>query len=260
MTFASMPPEKLQVQIQKRTPTGNNSNFIRVKLHYPKPNTIRLLLNGQIVDPILLTDVNNTASGVLKDLNNSECGSHYYFYTNYTTEFVVTEDANCLLTVELAESVQLTTHFSININDFFSSANAITNFINNLAALLQITDTSRIKVVGVHSGSTSIVAAVSASITNSADPTLQQVANNAQNSAVVAGLSTIGLGNVIGFTAVYQPLTETTEEASEANIGLIAGVAVAGVLLVVGAIITLVCCMRRRAKVVEMTITNDEFA
>jgi len=67
-----MPPEKLQIQIQKRTPTGNSHNFIRVKLHYPKPNTIRLLdKNGAIIDPILLTDVNNTASGVLKDLNTS---------------------------------------------------------------------------------------------------------------------------------------------------------------------------------------------
>jgi hypothetical protein len=258
MTFASMPPEKLQIQIQKRTPTGNNSNFIRVKLHYPKPNTIRLLLNGQIVDPILLTDVSNTASGVLKDLNNSECGSHYYFYTNYTTEFVVTEDANCLLTVELAESVQLTTHFSININDFFNSANAITNFINNLAALLQITDTSRIKVVGVHSGSTNISTVITGSASPT-DPSVASIANNAQSSAVASGLGNIGLGNVIGYNVAYQPLTETTE-SSEANIGLIAGVAAAGVLLVVGAIITVVCCMRRRAKVVEMTITNDEFA
>ena len=94
-----MPPEKLQIQLQRRTPTGNNSNYIRVKLHYPKPNSIRILLNNQILDPILLTDVNNTASGVLKDLNTRQCGSYYYFYTNYTTEFIVTEDPNCLLTI-----------------------------------------------------------------------------------------------------------------------------------------------------------------
>jgi spore maturation protein SpmB len=37
-------------------------------------------------------------------------------------------------------------------SDFFSN-NGVTRFINRMAALLQISDTSRIKVVGVYTGS-----------------------------------------------------------------------------------------------------------
>lgn len=40
----------------------------------------------------------------------------------------------------------------MNINQFFAE-DGVTRFINRMAALLQINDTSRIKVVGVYSGS-----------------------------------------------------------------------------------------------------------
>lgn len=162
-----------------------------------------------------------------------------------------------MLTVELSESVQLTTHFSININDFFSSTNAITNFINNLAALLQITDTSRIKVVGVHSGSTTIVTSVTNPVSGSTDPlTAPQIIAAANTPAFSSGLNTVGLGNLLGYSATYQPLVDTTTEKSSTSTGLIVGVAMAGVIIVVGVIITVICCMRRRAKVVEGVVTN----
>jgi len=108
MTFSSMPPEKLQVQIQKRSPTGNNSNYIIVKLHYPLPNSIRLQLNGLEVDPRLVTDTGMTS------LNTSTCGDNAYYYNNYTIIFVVTEATDCLVTVYLTENIQLTTHFAMN--------------------------------------------------------------------------------------------------------------------------------------------------
>lgn len=40
----------------------------------------------------------------------------------------------------------------MNINQFFAD-DGVTKFINRMAALLQINDTSRIKVVGVYAGS-----------------------------------------------------------------------------------------------------------
>ena len=261
MTFASEPPHKLQLQIQKRTPAGDNNNNLIVKLHYPRPNTIRLLLNNQVVDPILLTDLNNTASGVQKPLNLSECGSHYYFYTNYSVEFVLTEDLNCLPTIELTESVQLTTHFSINVDQFFNNSNAITNFINNLCALLNIVDTSRVKVVGVHSGSTVVTTSITPSTTNTSDPTPAAAATTASNTAasgaLQAGMSNIGFGNVLRVTSVYYPLSTSTEESSS-NIGLIVGIAIGCIILVAAVIVTVVCCMRKRAKVVEEIVTHEE--
>jgi hypothetical protein len=87
MTYVSKPPEKLHVQIQRRTPLGNNSNYVIVKLRYPLPNSIRILKNGAIVKPILIT---SNGSGAQKQLNVSKCGDNYYFFTNYTIHFVVT--------------------------------------------------------------------------------------------------------------------------------------------------------------------------
>jgi hypothetical protein len=91
----------MQVQIQRRHEDGYPSNYVVISLHYPRPNSIRLVLDNQIVDPILLTDVNNTASGIKEELNTSQCGSHIYFYTNYTITFVVTESPDCLVQIEL---------------------------------------------------------------------------------------------------------------------------------------------------------------
>jgi len=45
----------------------------------------------------------------------------------------------------------------MNIDDFYKD-DGVTKFINRLCALLQITDTSRVKVVGVWSGSVNVVA------------------------------------------------------------------------------------------------------
>lgn len=99
MTFRSEPPHKLRLQIQKRTPTGDINNWLRVKLHYPRPNSIRISdINGAVLDPILLTDANATTD-VLSDLNKTQCGSYYYFYTNYTTEFILTEEPDCVIQV-----------------------------------------------------------------------------------------------------------------------------------------------------------------
>lgn len=260
MTFASEPPHKLQVQLQKRTPAGDNNNWLRIKLHYPRPNSIRITdINNNVLDPILLTDLNNTAAGVLSDLDKTTCGSYYYFYTNYTTEFIVTEDPNCLITVELTESVQLTTHFSINVDQFFSNSNSVTNFINNLCALLNIQDTSRVKVVGVHSGSAIVTTSISPSTTSATDAsvaTISSTATNAINTGTFASsLSGIGIGNVLQATSVYYPIN--TEESTESsNVGLIVGISIACIVLVAGVIITVICCMRKRAKVVEEIVTH----
>ena len=265
MTFASEPPHKLQLQIQKRTPSGDNNNWLRVKLHYPRPNTIRVLdKSNNVLDPILLTDLNNTASGVKSDLDVATCGSYYYFYTNYTTEFVVTEDPNCLITIELTESVQLTTHFSLPIDQFFNNNNAITNFINNLCALLNIVDTSRVKVVGVHSGSTVLTTSITSSTQNVSDTTVS-AASAAVTAAINSGtyntaLSGIGIGNVLSANSAYYPLGTTGEEEAASSIGLIVGIAIACVILVAGIVITAICCMRKRAKVVEEIVTHEEEA
>ncbi len=49
------------------------------------PNAIRVTnINGEIINPILLTDINNTTPGLFKALNKSSCGDNIYFYKNQT--------------------------------------------------------------------------------------------------------------------------------------------------------------------------------
>ena len=90
MSFESNPPAKLQVQIQRRNPLGNNSNYIIASIYYPLPNMIRVMYKNTIVDPILLTNYNNTTPGFARSLNTSQCGSNMYNYINSTITFVVT--------------------------------------------------------------------------------------------------------------------------------------------------------------------------
>jgi hypothetical protein len=99
MSFTAEPPTSLQFQLQKRTPLGNNSNWVQVRIYYPLPNSIRIVYNNAIVTPILLTDINYTTPGLASQVNVSQCGSNIYFYNNYTTTFIVTEGIDCLITV-----------------------------------------------------------------------------------------------------------------------------------------------------------------
>jgi hypothetical protein len=151
MTFTSMPPEDMTFKIQKRLPQGNSSDWVIVKLMWPKPNSIRVEVGGQTVKPISLLD-----NGGEEPLNTSLCGSNKFFYKNYTIHFVVTGDPNCKVRVTLTNSIQLTARFAMNIDDFFRD-DGVTRFINRMCALLSINDTSRVKVVGVYAGSVNVI-------------------------------------------------------------------------------------------------------
>ena len=126
------------------------------------------------------------------------------------------------MTVELTDTIQLTTHFAINASDFFLSNSSVTNFINNLCALLNIVDTSRVKVVGVHSGSTIVTSVITpstgstvtladGSVANNTDPSLSALASTI-SSYVGSGtysqvMSNAGLGAVLKTSSVYYPIS-----------------------------------------------------
>jgi hypothetical protein len=57
MSFATMPPLDMTLQLQKRTPQGNNSNWVIIKLYYPLPNSIRIFVDGVRQSPIITTDI-----------------------------------------------------------------------------------------------------------------------------------------------------------------------------------------------------------
>lgn len=148
MTFASNPPDDMRLQLQKRIPAGNASDWIIVKLYYPFPNSIEVSVAGTVVKPISLL-----ANNAENPLDTTICGSNKFFYKNYTVHFVITGDLNCLVRVRLTSAVQLSLHFSMNINDFFSSSGP-TRLVDRMCAILGIVDQSTVKIVGVYSGST----------------------------------------------------------------------------------------------------------
>ena len=59
--------------------------------------------------------------------------------------------------VELVDTIQLTTRFAMDISDFYKDSSIGTRFIDRMCALLNISDVSRVKIVGVFSGSIQIV-------------------------------------------------------------------------------------------------------
>jgi hypothetical protein len=216
MTFSAIAPYNLQLQIQKRTPQGNNSNYVIIKLYYPLPNSIKVTVNNAVVKPILLTDYNiANASGLSSALNTSQCGSNIYFYTNSTIEFVLTEASDCIAVISLVDSISLTTHFAIDINTFFSNNSTLTNFINNLCALLKISDTSRVKVVGVYSGSTVVSTVIEAATTSTpttasnstttSDPTDLSNINNLITQSINSG----SYNTLMGSIAPVESVTST---------------------------------------------------
>lgn len=183
-------------------------------MYYPRPNMIQIKVNKVVQDPILLTD-----GGLKRSLNTSLCGDNIYFYTNYTTHFVVTEDVNCLVEVLLTDNIQLTTHLAMSVNDFFTNSK-LSSFISNLCALLGIKDTSRVKVVGVVSGSVIVtttilpVAGNSTGNGTSTDPSLAQIQTTLnQNSSIGALLANNLNTTLIAMTTtnlVLSPVTTTS--------------------------------------------------
>lgn len=178
----------MQVQLQNRIPAGNNSDWVVVKLYYPFPNSIEVSVGGVISTPISLLD-----SPVV--LNTSQCGSNIFYYKNYTIHFVVTGDINCLVRVRLTSSVQLTLRFSMNINDFFSTSGP-TRLVDRMCAILNINDQSRVKIVGIYNGSTS----VDVIITNPTTPVANSTSYdpNADNAASQNTLNAIQAANANG--------------------------------------------------------------
>ena len=80
------------------------------------------------------------------------CGSNKYYYRDRSIDFVITNDPACRPRLTITNSIQLTAKFNMDIEDFFNM-DGKTKFIDRMAALLNIQDRSRIKVVGMFRGS-----------------------------------------------------------------------------------------------------------
>jgi hypothetical protein len=230
---------------------------------------IRIYANDVMIDPILLTD-----TGLRRKINTSNCGDNIYYYTNYTTNFVVTE-GNCFVKLELVETIQLTTHFAMTPDQFFQNT-VMSNYIDNLCALLSITDTSRVKIVGVYTGSTIVQAMIlpasnltdnSSSASNSSansttDPSLATVQQTI-NQIIQSGVYSSSMLNATGFqvlssTSSYFPITNNATETSTSNsLPLLIGGIVGGVAAIIVIILTVLYCIRNKG--VEEDVNDEKY-
>ena len=137
----------------------------------------------------------------------------------------------------------------MNINDFFNNANSQTTFIDRLSAVLGITDKSRIKIVGVVSGSININTHIYPSTVNGSTP-MSQVNQNVQSSissgSLQSSMSSAGFGTMLGASSSYYAMaTVTSEDNGSLGTGVIIG-AVLGSAVAIAAVIAIVVIMRRK--------------
>lgn len=153
MSFDSQPPTDMLFSFSLPSWTGDNTQWVGIKIYYPVPNAITVThSNGSATKSIIASDPDNITNYV------DRCGTNKYFYKNNTIHFIVTADANCKVRVTLTSSVQVTARLSVNIDDFYGS-NGITTFLDQMTAFLNI-PTNRLKIVGVYSGSTIVDAVI----------------------------------------------------------------------------------------------------
>lgn len=256
-----MAPTTMEMMIQQRLPANNTPSYILVKLRYPLPNMIRVYANDVMVDPILLTD-----GGLRRSINTSKCGDNIYYYTNYTTNFIITE-GDCLVKVELIESIQLTTHFAMTPSQFFVNT-VMSSYIDNLCALLSINDRSRVKIVGVYTGSTIVKSMIlpvsnttdnstssnsSNSSANTTEPSLSQVQVTI-NSLIQSGTYSSSMFNATGYQVIssqssyYPPASLSSSDSSSSGVSttLLIGTIVGAVAVIILIVLTVLYFRNKR--------------
>lgn len=276
MTFASMPPLDMSMQLQRRSPEGNASNYVILRIYYPIPNSIRVFVAGSRKSPIINTDVSNyTHDGLRRTMDTASCGDNVYFYNNRTIKLILTEEPGCLVKISVTDSIQLTTHFSMAPEDFFVDT-VMSNFIDNLCALLGIVDQARVKIVGVHSGSaiidTVIEAENSTESSAGADSSMAEIStaltsiiNNGTFAAVMESnvgypvLSATGQFYVLPVTDPDAPTEEVVAEQKKKDISVLIGIIAGAVVIMLVIFITIYCIYKKRMAMQEAIVAQSSF-
>ena len=201
---------------------------------------------------------NTDGTGLRRNINVTKCGDNIFFFSNKTIQFVITEDPDCVVTISLSDSIQLTTHFAMNASDFFSNT-VMSSFLSNLCALLNIQDQSRVKVVGVYAGSAIVSVYISANgsapAAPGADPNQQTIAS-ALSQSISNGSFAASMSSAVGYQvitassslSVLPDLTQSDSGKSTINTSdpkFIISIVVGAVLVVFG-VIVLMCYLYKK--------------
>ena len=206
-------------QLQQRTTlSGDSNNWIILSIYFPIQNSIRIFVNGQRQSPIITTDI--TVSHLRRELNTSLCGDNIYFLKNSTIKIVVTSAQDCIITLSVADSIELSATFDITPSAFMTDS-VMNSYIEKIANLLSITDLSRIKIVGVHTGSTVVDTVIEAdNFTNStpnASPDISNMSDTLAASIANGSFTAIMQANVgstvLVVTSAFHQTPDTMYEA-----------------------------------------------
>ena len=117
MNFRSIPSRNMYFQLQQKDKESDSPNdWIIIKILYPFPNSLRLRVDGYVLDPIVLLD--NHAEDQLLGLTKS-CGANKFYYKEQTFDFVLNADSRCIVTVSLTNSIELNVVFDMSVSEFF---------------------------------------------------------------------------------------------------------------------------------------------
>ncbi len=123
LSYSANPPLESRYQIQKRQlPSGNENDWIVVKIKYPSPMWAEVVasndsMSESSVSPIPL--VNN----ILEDIGTSHqenCGANVYDSAHNEVTFVVNGKSNCKVRIRLRNAVRLLLTFNTTFLSFIT--------------------------------------------------------------------------------------------------------------------------------------------
>jgi hypothetical protein len=86
LTYSSMPPKDSRFQIQSRLlPTGNSQDWAIIRIYYPLPNSIEILVKNTTGTDIIVKPfpLKNNVSVNLRE-HTGTCGANNFYYENGT--------------------------------------------------------------------------------------------------------------------------------------------------------------------------------
>lgn len=235
--FSGTVPSSLVWQLQG----APSDERITLEYRYEKPNSVRVTTKtNPSMKPVYTT---STEQITLKPTDG--CGAHMYNIDERKVTLQLTSDEDCLVYVNLTNSIRVTLRFSIEISEFFQQNGPI-SFIDKVAAVLKINPAS-IRIVDIRSGSTIIQAFIDS---NHQDTTSESdVAAQAElNQMIITLREAIDNGdlNILNSTVLnssldmylVRPLSSSSDSSTEVTQSgstfIIIAVAVGVIALVVG--------------------------
>ncbi|KAL4508253.1 hypothetical protein ABPG72_003557 [Tetrahymena utriculariae] len=144
--YNGLNPYNIFHRIQQRTNdnVGEADKWVVFTYTYQVPMNIEVSIDGgKVVEPYLVSDKIDLTKKV--DI----CGANIYDWQTRTVQFVINGRADCLVRVQVLDTVRIHVKVVLKVEEFFSDNNKA-SFISKVASFLGIADYSRIKVVGTN--------------------------------------------------------------------------------------------------------------